>query len=87
MIIAGVLFQCIGILLMGPSSLLGFEQDVRIMGAGQVLAGLTLPMMLIPSLPEMTDVVDVYYKQATADKKAMIFDFSSGLFNSFLGIG
>ena len=86
MILAGVPFQCIGILLMGPSSLLGLEQDLRIMATGQVLAGFTLPMMLIPSLPEMTDVVDVYCEQATAVKKAMIFDFTSGQFNSFLGI-
>ena len=65
LIIFGIFFESLGLLMMGPSAFLGIHQNVWVMGAGQVLAGLVLPMILIPSLPEMIDIVDYYYEEAS----------------------
>lgn len=50
---------------------------------GQIIRGFTEPYVIVPTLPEMIDVaMDKYPEDEIA-----VNDLSSGVFNSFLGIG
>jgi len=50
---------------------------------GQVVRGFVEPYVIVPTLPEMIDVALVKYP----DDEIAVNDLSSGVFNSFLGIG
>ena len=57
------------------------------MGIGQLLIGLFIPVLLVLSLPEMIDIIDLQYSDLNEQQKSQAYDFSSGLFNTFLGLG
>jgi hypothetical protein len=86
-LILGAIIQFIGLLLMGPSAILGIPPNLIIMGIGQVVCGLFLPLMLVPSLPEMIDTVDQLHPNLSGREKSVLYDFTSGIFNSALGLG
>ena len=87
MMIMGAFIEFIALLLMGPSAMLNIEPNIWIMGAGQFIGGIFLPLLLVPCLPEMIKIVDILFWDLTEEQKAKYYDFSSGLFNSSLGMG
>lgn len=56
-LILGAFLAFISLLLMGPSKLLGMEPNLVLMGVGQFSAGFFLSLMIVPSLPQMNDVI------------------------------
>ena len=60
-----LILSCFGLfitqLFVGPSTLFGFKDSLGLMIIGQVLIGLVLPFVLVPTLPEMSDSVLPHY--------------------------
>ena len=54
-----------------------------IMAVGQFLIGVVSPFLLVPSLPEMIESALIRFP----DQESQVNDLSSGIFNSFLGLG
>ena len=54
-----------------------------IMAVGQFLIGVVNPFLLVPSLPEMIESALIRFP----DQESQVNDLSSGIFNSFLGLG
>ena len=54
------------------------------MALGQMLHGILLPFIMVPSLPEMIDSVSPFYDESAFTQ---INDLSSGIFTMFIGIG
>ena len=67
----------------GPSFILRFPNSLVVMGIGQSLVGIFTATMMIPGLPEMVEsTLPLFPGQET-----VVNDLSSGIFNSFLGLG
>ena len=68
----------------GPSLIFNFPNTIWMMAIGQMLHGILLPFIMVPSLPEMIDSVSPFYDESAFTK---INDLSSGIFTMFIGIG
>ena len=53
------------------------------MGVGQALVGIFTATMMIPGLPEMVESTLPHFP----GQEQLVNDLSSGIFNSFLGLG
>lgn len=54
--ISATLFVSIAYLLAGPSKMFHFPDSLVILGIGLAMVGIFSPFMMIPALPEMTEV-------------------------------
>ena len=54
------------------------------MGVGQALVGIFTATMMIPGLPEMVEAMKPKFPK---EQERLVNDYSSGIFNSFLGFG
>jgi MFS family permease len=57
------------------------------MGLGQACQGFADALILVFILPEMIEVLERQHKGLSEKQKSRLADFSSGLLNSFLGVG
>lgn len=87
LILIGVFLTIFSNLLSGPSTLAGLPDSLVIIAAGQILMALVIPLLIIFSLPLMIDIVDSEFHHLSDRRKSQAYDFSGGLFNSFLYFG
>ena len=87
LIIIGLFLTIFANLLTGPSTLAGLPDSLVIIGIGQGFMGLFGPLLVVFSLPLMIDIVDAEFTHLSEKRKSQAYDFSSGLFNSFLYFG
>lgn len=83
MILAGFFLFFVNLLL-GPSKIFNFPDNIYLIITALALRGILDPFTLIPSLPEMIESV---IKEYPPESELRINDLSSGIFNMFLGIG
>jgi hypothetical protein len=87
LIIFGLLSSTVSNLLMGPSALFHFPQTLLCIGFGQALLGIFNPFLLINCLTEMVDVIEMKFPDLDEQSKMKIYDNTSGLYNTMLGMG
>jgi hypothetical protein len=87
LLIFGLIASFVSNLMMGPSTIFHFPQTLFILGVGQAMLGLLNPLLLIFSLPEMVDVIDIKYADLDEQSRMKVYDMSSGLYNAILGLG
>jgi len=82
-LMTAVFLTAIGMIFVGPSSLLGLDDSLLSMAIGTGFIAFMNAYMIIPSLPEMVEsMVPLYPGQ-----ERRVNDLASGVFNSMLGIG
>lgn len=64
----------------------GMPNAWQIMAIGQALHGVFDPILLIPSLSEMTEVA-LENRKVSPEEEEIINDLTSGIFNFFIGLG
>lgn len=74
----------VAFIFVGPSVLVCLPNSLFLMGVGQALVGIFTATMLIPGLPEMIESIKPKFPRS---QERQVNDYSSGIFNSFLGIG
>ena len=78
-----IFLSFLGNLCVGPSQFFGFPDEMWVMIVGQALHGILDPCILVPALPEMIECsLPLFPGQETE-----VNDLSSGIYNTFLGIG
>lgn len=87
LIMIGLFLTIFANLLTGPSTLAGLPDILAIIGTGQAFMGLFGPLLIVFSLPLMIDIVDNEFHHLSEKRKSQAYDFSGGLFNSFLYFG
>lgn len=70
--------------LVGPSSLLGFNESMTLIIAGLFLTACFLAPLAIPVMPEVLSAVEEQYKATDRQRTG---DYASALFNTALGLG
>lgn len=78
-----VLLSSASFFLVGPSQLLHFPDSLLMIAFGWSLLAATTAFFYVPILPEMVDSALLVFQ----GQEQAVNDLSSGLFNSFLGIG
>mmetsp|Transcript_19004 Transcript_19004/g.16836 ORF Transcript_19004/g.16836 Transcript_19004/m.16836 type:complete len:113 (+) Transcript_19004:122-460(+) len=80
-IVSGLIVTSLAQFLIGPSYFL--PNSLWLFSTGQLIMGCFVTLVMIPSLPEMSEVACKIYPR----RKTEASDVSSGAFNSMLGIG
>ena len=83
-IILASCLSAIGFFLIGPSLLLNMPDSLILMVLGQVIGGIVMANMFIPSLSEMMESANERF--ADHDERE-INNMCAGIFNSFIGVG
>ena len=82
-LMTAVFLTAIGMIFVGPSSLLGLDDSLLSMAIGTAVIAFLDAYMLIPSLPEMVESTVPFYPR----QERRVNDLASGVFRSMLGIG
>ena len=72
------------LILVGPSKILGIEENLTTMIVGLVLSGCLLGPIAIPALPEMLESIEGKFQKSESEKAN---NYSAGIFNMGLGLG
>ena len=83
-IILSAIMSGVAFIFVGPSQMLDFPNTLLLMAIGQALVGIFTATMMIPGLPEMVESMKPKFPK---EQERQVNDYSSGIFNSFLGFG
>ena len=83
-IILSAIMSGVAFIFVGPSQMLDFPNTLVMMAIGQALVGIFTATMMIPGLPEMVESMKPKFPK---EQERQVNDYSSGIFNSFLGFG